>query len=199
MSEEDKSSVDKIEKAFKKFCSKVKVDSKEHRLVKKHKSFFFHNLILFLVYSVIISVHWKHRQPMQLAIYPNHFHGVYQLRRSAENDWQKPIRKFVIWNLVNRGRFFCCVNHFLWFCFLEKQIDVNSVDLNKLKVKDLKKILTDWDEPADYYEKSEFIKRINEVKHKYVKPPTDTNKKDLWFDAFVWCCLFPFVNKSNLH
>lgn len=41
LSEEDKSSVEKIEKAFKKFCSKVKVDSKEHRLVKKRRSFFF--------------------------------------------------------------------------------------------------------------------------------------------------------------
>jgi hypothetical protein len=47
------------------------------------------------------------------------------------------------------------------------------VDLNKLKVKDLKKILTDWGESADYYEKSEFIKRINEVKDKYVKPTKD--------------------------
>lgn len=65
------------------------------------------------------------------------------------------------------------------FCLLEKQIDINSVDLNKLKVKDLKKILTDWNEPADFYEKSEFIKRINEVKDKYVKSTTDTNKKDL--------------------
>ncbi len=62
---------------------------------------------------------------------------------------------------------------------LEKQIDINAVDLNKLKVKDLKKILTDWNESADYYEKSEFIKRINEVKDKYVKSTTDTNKKDL--------------------
>ncbi len=63
--------------------------------------------------------------------------------------------------------------------FLEKQIDVNAVDLNKLKVKDLKKILSDWGEAADFIEKVEFIKRINEVKDKYVKPTTDTNKKDL--------------------
>ncbi len=56
---------------------------------------------------------------------------------------------------------------------------MNSVDLNKLKVKDLKKILSDWGEPADFIEKSEFIKRINEVKDKYVKPTADTNKKDL--------------------
>ncbi len=66
-------------------------------------------------------------------------------------------------------------SNFLLFYHLEKQIDITKVDLNKLKVKDLKKILTDWGESADYYEKSEFIKRINEVKDKYVKPI-----KDLW-------------------
>jgi mesencephalic astrocyte-derived neurotrophic factor len=63
---------------------------------------------------------------------------------------------------------------------VEKQIDVNAVDLSKLKVKDLKKILSDWGETTDFIEKSEFIKRINEVKDKYVKATTDTtNKKDL--------------------
>uniref|UniRef100_T1DF94 Mesencephalic astrocyte-derived neurotrophic factor homolog n=1 Tax=Psorophora albipes TaxID=869069 RepID=T1DF94_9DIPT len=52
----------------------------------------------------------------------------------------------------------------------EKQIDVNTVDLKKLKVKDLKKILSDWDEDCDgCLEKSDFIKRINDLKHKYVK------------------------------
>ena len=63
--------------------------------------------------------------------------------------------------------------------FLEKQIDVNAVDLAKLKVKDLKKILSDWGEAADFIEKSEFIKRINKVKDKYMKPSADANKKDL--------------------
>jgi hypothetical protein len=48
-----------------------------------------------------------------------------------------------------------------------------------LKVKDLKKILSDWGEVADFIEKSEFIKRINEIKDKYIKPTADTNKKDL--------------------
>lgn len=56
---------------------------------------------------------------------------------------------------------------------------MNSVDLNKLKVKDLKKILSDWGETADFIEKSEFIKRINEVKEKYAKPTADSTKKDL--------------------
>lgn len=68
----------------------------------------------------------------------------------------------------------CCL-----LVFLEKQIDVNAVDLSKLKVKDLKKILSDWGETADFIEKSEFIKRINEVKDKYVKPAADAIKKDL--------------------
>lgn len=53
------------------------------------------------------------------------------------------------------------------------------MDLNKLKVKDLKKILSDWGESVDFIEKSEFIKRINEVKDKYVKPTAGTNKSDL--------------------
>ena len=37
LSADDKSSVEKIEKGFKSFCKKVKVDSKEHRLVGLHK------------------------------------------------------------------------------------------------------------------------------------------------------------------
>ncbi|KAH8418450.1 hypothetical protein KR009_004277 [Drosophila setifemur] len=52
--------------------------------------------------------------------------------------------------------------------FAEKQIDLNSVDLKKLKVRDLKKILNDWDEGCDgCLEKSDFIKRIEELKPKY--------------------------------
>ncbi|KZC10087.1 PREDICTED: mesencephalic astrocyte-derived neurotrophic factor homolog [Dufourea novaeangliae] len=50
----------------------------------------------------------------------------------------------------------------------EKQIDVNTVDLKKLKVRDLKKILSDWDETCDgCIEKTDFIKRIEELKPKY--------------------------------
>ncbi|XP_036325157.1 mesencephalic astrocyte-derived neurotrophic factor homolog [Rhagoletis pomonella] len=50
----------------------------------------------------------------------------------------------------------------------EKQIDLNSVDLKKLKVRDLKKILNDWDETCDgCLEKTDFIKRIEELKPKY--------------------------------
>ncbi|KAK0161179.1 hypothetical protein PV327_009677 [Microctonus hyperodae] len=50
----------------------------------------------------------------------------------------------------------------------EKQIDLNTVDLKKLKVRDLRKILNDWDENCDgCIEKTDFIKRIEELKPKY--------------------------------
>lgn len=56
------------------------------------------------------------------------------------------------------------------FFFSEKQIDLNAVDLKKLKVRDLKKILNDWDESCDgCLEKTDFIKRIEELKPKYVR------------------------------
>ena len=52
----------------------------------------------------------------------------------------------------------------------EKQIDFSTVDLKKLKVKDLKKILNDWDETCDgCLEKSDFIRRIETLKPKYTR------------------------------
>jgi hypothetical protein len=52
----------------------------------------------------------------------------------------------------------------------DKQIDFKSVDLKKLKVRDLKKILNDWDEGCDgCLEKGDYIKRIEELKPKYVR------------------------------
>eukprot|EP00093_Oithona_nana_P012965 12965.XXX_356942_357645_1 [CDS] Oithona nana genome sequencing. len=52
----------------------------------------------------------------------------------------------------------------------EKQIDLKSVDLKKLKVRDLKKILNDWDEGCDgCLEKGDFIKRIEELKPKHIR------------------------------
>ncbi|XP_030373887.1 mesencephalic astrocyte-derived neurotrophic factor homolog [Scaptodrosophila lebanonensis] len=50
----------------------------------------------------------------------------------------------------------------------EKPIDLKNVDLKKLKVRDLKKILNDWDEGCDgCLEKTDFIRRIEELKPKY--------------------------------
>jgi len=52
----------------------------------------------------------------------------------------------------------------------EKTIDLKTVDLKKLKVRDLKKILNDWDEICDgCIEKPDFIKRIEELKPKYMR------------------------------
>ncbi|XP_011298676.1 mesencephalic astrocyte-derived neurotrophic factor homolog [Fopius arisanus] len=53
----------------------------------------------------------------------------------------------------------------------EKQIDLDTVDLKKLKVRDLKKILNDWDETCEgCIEKTDFIKRIEELKPQYFSP-----------------------------
>lgn len=50
----------------------------------------------------------------------------------------------------------------------DKQIDLNTVNLKKLKVRDLKKILNDWEEICEgCIEKTDFIKRIEELKPKY--------------------------------
>lgn len=47
---------------------------------------------------------------------------------------------------------------------------MSTVDLKKLKVRDLKKILSDWDEVCDdCLEKGDFIKHIELLKPKYVK------------------------------
>jgi hypothetical protein len=52
----------------------------------------------------------------------------------------------------------------------EKQIDLKSVDLKKLKVRDLKKILNDWDESCEgCLEKGDFIKRIEDLKPKHIR------------------------------
>jgi len=56
-------------------------------------------------------------------------------------------------------------------CDLEydKTIDWKTVDLNKLKVKDLKKILDEWGEQCRACtEKTEYIKRVQELMPKYV-------------------------------
>jgi len=59
----------------------------------------------------------------------------------------------------------------------DKQIDLSTVDLKKLKVRDLKKILNDWDENCEgCLEKPDFIKRIEELKPKYA---SSSDKKEL--------------------
>ncbi|XP_022100281.1 mesencephalic astrocyte-derived neurotrophic factor homolog [Acanthaster planci] len=56
----------------------------------------------------------------------------------------------------------------------EKQIDLDSVDLKKMKVKELKNILSVWGEECKACtEKTDFIKRIEELKPKYYKKKTE--------------------------
>ncbi|XP_072522134.1 mesencephalic astrocyte-derived neurotrophic factor [Salminus brasiliensis] len=50
----------------------------------------------------------------------------------------------------------------------DKQVDLSTVDLKKLKVKDLKKILDEWGESCKgCVEKSDFIRKITELMPKY--------------------------------
>jgi hypothetical protein len=141
LSDSEKTDPDKIDKAFKKYCGKVKVDTKEHRLC-----YYIGALETSATYAI-----GDLSKPL---------------------SWGIPIEKICRERLSKSNPQICDLKY-------DKQIDVNAVDLNKLKVKDLKKILSDWGETADFIEKSEFIKRINEVKDKYVKPTADSNKKDL--------------------
>nr|XP_055073741.1 mesencephalic astrocyte-derived neurotrophic factor [Misgurnus anguillicaudatus] len=50
----------------------------------------------------------------------------------------------------------------------DKHVDLSTVDLKKLKVKDLKKILEEWGESCKgCVEKTDFIRKINELMPKY--------------------------------
>ena len=53
--------------------------------------------------------------------------------------------------------------------FAEKQIDWKTVDFNKMRVKQLKKVLADWGEDCKgCLEKSEYIKKVKELLPQYV-------------------------------
>ena len=52
----------------------------------------------------------------------------------------------------------------------DKEIDFSTVDLKKLRVKELKKILSNWGEDCrGCAEKTDFISKINAVKHQHVE------------------------------
>jgi len=84
------------------------------------------------------------------------------LEMSKPISWSMPTDK-VCEKLKKKDKQVCELTY-------EKQIDLKSVDLKKLKVKDLKKILNDWDERCEgCLEKSDFIKRIEALKPKHVR------------------------------
>ena len=63
-----------------------------------------------------------------------------------------------------------CGTNALCFMVADKQIDLNNVDLKKLRVKQLKKILSDWDEDCvGCLEKSDFIKKIEMLKKEHTE------------------------------
>ena len=85
---------------------------------------------------------------------------------SKPMSWNMPADKICREKLLKKDSQICDLKY-------EKQIDVNTIDLKKLKVKDLKKILNDWGEDTKgLAEKSDFIKRIEELKPKYAGAKT---------------------------
>ena len=85
-------------------------------------------------------------------------------------SWNMPADKICREKLLKKDSQICDLKY-------EKQIDLDSVDLKKLKVKDLKKILNDWGvDTIGLAEKTDFIKRIEELKPKYA---TKQKKTDL--------------------
>lgn len=73
--------------------------------------------------------------------------------------------------LKGDGRGFVAAS-FITLCLFvspaDKQLDLSTVDLKKLKVKDLKKILEEWGESCKgCAEKSDFIRKITELMPKY--------------------------------
>jgi mesencephalic astrocyte-derived neurotrophic factor len=88
---------------------------------------------------------------------------------SKPMSWNMPADKICREKLLKKDPQICDLKY-------DKQIDIDTVDLKKLKVKDLKKILSDWGEnSAGYTEKSEFIKRIEELKPKYAGKKAKTD------------------------
>jgi len=75
-------------------------------------------------------------------------------------SWGMPADK-VCMKLFRRDEQICDLRY-------EKQMDLTNVNLKKLKVKDLKKILSDWDEQCKgCTEKSDYIKLIEDLMPKY--------------------------------
>ena len=68
--------------------------------------------------------------------------------------------------------------YFWHVSFIEKTIDYATVDLKKLKVKDLKKILEDWDTSCKgCTEKSEFIQLIEDLMPQYAPEAAAKRRK----------------------
>jgi mesencephalic astrocyte-derived neurotrophic factor len=97
---------------------------------------------------------------------------------SKPMSWNMPATKICREKLHKKDSQICDLK-------FDKQIDVNSVDLKKLKVKDLKKILNEWGEDCSgCTEKTEFIKKIEDIKHLYTGANAKNAKKRNSEDEF---------------
>ena len=66
-----------------------------------------------------------------------------------------------------------------WFIFAEKTFDFSKVDFKKLKVNELKQILTDWGEQCrGCSEKADYIRLVEELLPKHV-PEASRARGDL--------------------
>ena len=64
--------------------------------------------------------------------------------------------------------------------FLDKEIDLTNVDLKKLKVKELKKILNNWEETCRACtEKSEYVSLVESLMPKYAPESAAKRKAEL--------------------
>ena len=71
----------------------------------------------------------------------------------------------------------CYLLKLLLLC-AEKTVDLATVNLKKLKVKELKNILSDWDEQCrGCTEKSDYIKLIDELMPKYAPEAAEKRTK----------------------
>jgi hypothetical protein len=85
------------------------------------------------------------------------------------HEWQKYIQECINERECARHLSLNCVT-FFHALPTEKQIDLDTVDLRKLKVKELKKILNQWGEECrGCAEKSDFVNRINDLKPLHVE------------------------------
>jgi len=76
-------------------------------------------------------------------------------------SWGMPAYKICVEKLLKKDSQVCDLRY-------EKPIDLDAVDIKKLKVRDLKKILRGWNvDSSQFVEKREYIDKINELRPKF--------------------------------
>ena len=158
LSKDEKSNKDAIEKQFKKFCKDLKL--KENRFC----------YFLGGTADAATGILGEMSKPMSWGVPADKV--CEKLKKKDKQICELRYGKyfliddFIISYKISKTKYTMIV----LFLFTEKQIDLKTIDLKKLKVRDLKKILNDWDETCDgCLEKGDFIKRIEELKPKHIR------------------------------